>query len=131
LRSRVIWKHTLDHVSSEAVRTARADFIAACAVLGVAQAELEAFKLIHGELLANACEHGVLPVTTTLCEGDRGLSLCMLDSGTGIVRPRSHRPLDALRGRGFDIVEQLGGKLHIAAHPRSEVCVALPTAAPA
>ena len=81
--------------------------------------------MIFGELVANACEHGKVPVDIQLRTLRDKLVLDVLDSGRDIARP-AHRNPDSLRGRGFDIIERLGGVIAIFPRPRSRVMVTLP-----
>ncbi|HUN29070.1 MAG TPA: hypothetical protein VMV65_04660, partial [Alphaproteobacteria bacterium] len=76
-------------------------------------------------LIANACEHGRIPVEIELRSLGPSLVLDVLDSGRDITRPRQRDP-QSLRGRGFEIIERLGGIIEILPRPRSRVSVVLP-----
>jgi anti-sigma regulatory factor (Ser/Thr protein kinase) len=127
MSGRVLWSRTIDSITRDGLRSARTDFVDVARKLGPDSTDVEAAQIIFGELIANACEHGQLPVHIELRD-DRGeLVLAFDDAGTGIDRPARREP-DSLRGRGFQIVEGLGGKVTIAQHPVSRVSVRLPLA---
>jgi len=81
---------------------------------------------ILGELIANACEHGRVPIDIALRRHGRRYELEVADSGSDIARPNAKHAPDSLRGRGFEIIEGLGGIIAITARPRSTVRVTLP-----
>jgi anti-sigma regulatory factor (Ser/Thr protein kinase) len=124
--SRVLWSFTIDRASSATIRRARSQFASVLGRTGVSRDDREAATLILGELLANACEHGCAPVQVQLHEQRGRYTLSVADSGRGIVRPRQRSGPESLRGRGFEIVEKLGGRLAIAPPPESSVRVGLP-----
>lgn len=80
--------------------------------------------IVFGELLANACEHGQLPVTIALAENSK-LKLRVKDAGRGFIRPTGVRPLDSIRGRGLEMIEKLGGLITIDPPPISGVVVTM------
>lgn len=81
--------------------------------------------MILGELLANACEHGRMPVDVLLSSRGAALELRVDDGGVDVRRPRKRDP-NSLRGRGFEIIERLGGRISLRGRPRSSVRVVLP-----
>jgi glucose-6-phosphate-specific signal transduction histidine kinase len=92
---------------------------------GHSEENVQTAVMIFGELIANACEHGKIPVDIHLRPHRNRLVLEVLDSGADIERPATRDP-DSLRGRGFEIIERLGGIIQILPRPRSRVSVTLP-----
>lgn len=126
--ARAVWSKTLEHLDREAFRLARKEFHRILAGRKMPNADTHDAELIFGELLANACEHGKLPIHIDLSEKDGQYVLRVADAGTGVAR-RAHAtapPPDAIRGRGFNLIERLGGIIHIERPPVSAVTVGLP-----
>ena len=115
----------IDKVSPAIVRATRHQFTRALREIGYSEVAVEAGTLILGELLANACEHGLVPVRIELSNVGERWRLTVDDAGYGIRRPLMRDP-NSLRGRGFEIIERLGATLNIAPPPRSTVQVLLP-----
>ncbi|MGC1381901.1 MAG: SpoIIE family protein phosphatase [Candidatus Baltobacteraceae bacterium] len=107
------------------MRRTRAEFSAALRTAQRSDEEVEIGTMILGELLANACEHGELPVEVELLESRGKFTLVVTDAGRGIARPRFRDPT-SLRGRGLAIVEALGGAITLSHKPLSRVAVRLP-----
>jgi anti-sigma regulatory factor (Ser/Thr protein kinase) len=117
------WSRNIER--PEEVRPARDDFRAFLAREGYREGAAADLLIIFGELLANACEHGRLPVTIALAANGK-LKLRVKDSGHGIVRPTGARPIDSIRGRGLEIIEKLGGLITIDPPPSSAIVVTMP-----
>jgi anti-sigma regulatory factor (Ser/Thr protein kinase) len=116
---------SITEVNPTIVRSTRHQFADVLRRLGYDESAVEAGTFILGELLANACEHGMIPVRIELRNDGKHWKLRVDDAGRGIRRPAKRDP-NALRGRGFEIIERLGARLRIAAPPRSTVEVVLP-----
>jgi anti-sigma regulatory factor (Ser/Thr protein kinase) len=112
---------------SEVLSRTRAAFSAALRDAGRSDEEIEVGAIVLGELLANACEYGRLPVKIGLREGDGRLTVVVDDEGTGFKRPAQRDPT-SLRGRGFEIIEALGGVIRFPSDRHSTVEVDLPFA---
>jgi anti-sigma regulatory factor (Ser/Thr protein kinase) len=110
------------------IKRSRRAFAQALRERGHMEAQVEAAVLIFGELIANACEHGRVPVDIELTSQSGQLVLQVIDSGRDIKRPPSRDP-GSLRGRGFEIIERLGGRVELTRRPRSAVRVVLPICA--
>ena len=119
------WNWRLAHGDARTVAGSRHAFAKALRDGGHSDDDVETGVMILGELLANACEHGRLPVEIQLRPNGAGLVLEVVDSGANIVRPPWRDP-QSLRGRGFQIIERLGGVIEITPRPRSIVRVTLP-----
>ena len=119
------WSWHIAQANGRNVATSRHAFAQALRDAGHSEADIETAVMIFGELVANACEHGRVPVDIQLRTQHNHLILDVLDSGRDIARP-SHRNPDSLRGRGFEIIERLGGIIAINPRPRSRVTVTLP-----
>lgn len=116
---------TLSNVDTQILRGIRCEFSQALRERGTHEPDVEAGTIILGELLANACEHGRLPVHIALYAKNDRLQLTVADSGSGI-KAAVERPAHAVRGRGFAIVERLGARITIAPGPPSIIEVVLP-----
>lgn len=120
-----LWSWRITRAEAGAVAESRHAFAKALREVGPPSIDVEASVMILGELIANACEHGVIPVEIELRASDARLELEVVDSGRDIRRP-SRRDPDSVRGRGFEIIERLGGAIRITPRPRSRVRVTLP-----
>jgi anti-sigma regulatory factor (Ser/Thr protein kinase) len=120
-----LWNLRIAHADGRNVSSSRHAFAQALRDAGHSETDIETAVMIFGELIANACEHGKVPVDIELHKKRNALILEVLDSGHDIVRP-AHRSPDSLRGRGFEIIERLGGVIAINKRPRSRVTVTLP-----
>jgi anti-sigma regulatory factor (Ser/Thr protein kinase) len=114
-------------VDARVMRTTRAQFSDALRTAKRNAEEIEVATIILGELLANACEHGKLPVGVELHASRGAFTLVVTDEGYDITRPAFRHP-NSLRGRGFEIIEALGAKITLSSRPRSRVEVRLPFA---
>lgn len=119
------WTWRIDRAESQSVAGSRHAFAHVLSERGLSESEIESAVLIFGELIANACEHGRVPVDIELRSAGARLVLRVADSGVDIKRPRKRDPL-SLRGRGFEIIERLGGTVTLRGRPRSSVRVVLP-----
>ena len=119
------WTWQITRADGSAVANARHAFAQVLHDDGRRQADIDTAVMIFGELIANGCEHGRIPVDIQLRNEGDSLVLEVLDSGQDIKRPRQRDP-ESLRGRGFEIIERLGGVIHILPRPRSRVSVILP-----
>jgi len=119
------WSFRIAQANGKNVATSRHAFAQALRDAGHSEEDIETAVMIFGELVANACEHGKVPVDIQLRTQRNKLILDVLDSGRDIVRP-GYRSPDSLRGRGFEIIERLGGVIAINPRPRSRVTVTLP-----
>jgi anti-sigma regulatory factor (Ser/Thr protein kinase) len=108
-----------------AISASRHEFARLLRERGIADSDVESAVMILGELLANACEHGRLPVDVLLSSRGSILELRVDDSGIGVRRPAKRDP-NSLRGRGFEIIERLGGRIALQGRPHSSVRVVLP-----
>jgi len=114
---------SIDRAATPNVRQVRTSFSRELRRLGKTGQQVEAGTIVLGELLANACEHGRLPIHVELRATGRRWQLSVRDAGSGFV----HRalPFDpaAYRGRGLQIVERLGCAIYVSsgAHPNIEV----------
>jgi anti-sigma regulatory factor (Ser/Thr protein kinase) len=120
-----LWNFRIAHADGKNVSSSRHAFAQALRDAGHSETDIETAVMIFGELVANACEHGKVPVEIALRKQRNRLVLDVLDSGRDIERP-AHRSPDSLRGRGFEIIERLGGVIAIHQRPRSRVTVTLP-----
>jgi anti-sigma regulatory factor (Ser/Thr protein kinase) len=116
---------SVNHADSQSLRGIRQHFSQALRKHGVPESDVEAGVIILGELLANACEHGQLPVRISLDTTSKRWRLTVADSGRGI-QPGFERNEQSLRGRGLFIIERLGARISIVPGPPSTVEVALP-----
>jgi anti-sigma regulatory factor (Ser/Thr protein kinase) len=116
---------TVNHADSQSLRGIRQRFAQALRERGTSQPDVEAGTIILGELLANACEHGQLPVHVSLQTNSDRWRLTVSDSGRGI-KLGVERDLQSLRGRGLYIIERLGARISIAPGRPSTVEVLLP-----
>lgn len=114
-------------VEPRVMRTTRAQFSSALRKAQRNTEEIEVATIILGELLANACEHGQLPVGVELRASQGAFTLVVTDAGYGITRPAFRHP-NSLRGRGFEIIEALGARITLFPRPNSRVEVRLPFA---
>jgi anti-sigma regulatory factor (Ser/Thr protein kinase) len=119
------WSWRIAHANGRNVASSRHAFAQALRDAGHSEEEIQTAVMIFGELVANACEHGQIPVDIQLRAHRNRLVLDVLDSGRDIERPAQRDP-DSLRGRGFEIIERLGGVIAILPRPRSRVSVTLP-----
>ena len=125
--TRTLWSKTLERVDRDVFRAARAEFREVLASRRTPNDLAHDAELIFGELLANACEHGTLPIRIDLSEVNGRCILRVADGGSGVVRREcAAPPPDAIRGRGFNLIERLGGSVHIERPPVSAVTVGLP-----
>ncbi len=109
------------------MRSTRAQFSGVLRAADRSDEEIEVGTIILGELLANACEHGHLPVGVKLRESRGEFTLAVTDAGYGITRPVFRDP-NSLRGRGLEIIDALGGNITFFSRPSSRVDVVLPFA---
>jgi anti-sigma regulatory factor (Ser/Thr protein kinase) len=116
---------TVNTADSESLRGIRQSFSQALRERGTRESDIEAGTIILGELLANACEHGQLPVHVSLQTRANGWRLTVADSGQGIT-PGAPRDAQSLRGRGLYIIERLGARISFAPGPPTRVEVLLP-----
>jgi len=116
---------TVNNADSQSLRSVRQQFSQALRACGTREADIEAGTIILGELLANACEHGKLPVHVSLHTKKDGWRLKVADSGRGIT-PGFARDEQSLRGRGLYIIERLGARISVTQGPPSTVEVLLP-----
>ena len=116
---------TVNNADSQSLRSVRQQFSQALRARGTREPDIEAGTIILGELLANACEHGKLPVHVSLHTKQGGWRLTVADSGSGIT-PSLQRDALSLRGRGLYIIERLGARISIAPDSPSTVEVLLP-----
>jgi anti-sigma regulatory factor (Ser/Thr protein kinase) len=119
------WTWQITHADGKTVASCRHAFAQALRDAGHSEENVQTAVMIFGELIANACEHGKIPVDIHLRPHRNRLVLEVLDSGADIERPATRDP-DSLRGRGFEIIERLGGIIQILPRPRSRVSVTLP-----
>ena len=114
------------NVDSPHVRQVRRSFSDALRRLGRSEGEISDGTIILGELLANACEHGRLPIRVELRPYGRRWQLNVKDSGSGFVR--TIRPYDPIadRGRGFHMVERLGASIRVSGGAFPNIEVTLP-----
>lgn len=119
------WRWRIARADAGTVANSRHAFAQVLRDDGRSQADIETAVMIFGELIANACEHGRIPVDIQLRSQGDSLVLEVSDSGQDIARPRQRDP-ESLRGRGFEIIERLGGVIRILPRPRSQVSVVLP-----
>lgn len=121
----VHWSRQIVAAEPASIASSRWDFARVLRERGFVERDVEAAVLILGELLANACEHGRMPVDVMLATKGASLELRVDDGGTGIRRPKRRDP-ESLRGRGFEIIERLGGRISLRGRPHSSVRVTLP-----
>jgi anti-sigma regulatory factor (Ser/Thr protein kinase) len=119
------WTWRITRADASTVANSRHAFAKVLRDDGRSQADIDTAVMIFGELIANACEHGRIPVDIQLRPQGDSLVLEVVDSGHDIARPRRRDP-ESLRGRGFEIIERLGGVINILPRPRSHVSVILP-----
>jgi anti-sigma regulatory factor (Ser/Thr protein kinase) len=112
-------------VDPHLMRSTRAQFSGLLRATDRSDEEIEVGTIILGELLANACEHGQLPVGVELRETRGEFTLAVTDNGRGITRPVFRDP-NSLRGRGLAIIEALGATITFFSRPSSRVEVVLP-----
>jgi anti-sigma regulatory factor (Ser/Thr protein kinase) len=116
---------TVSQADSPSLRGIRQQFSQALRERGTREPDVEAGTIILGELLANACEHGQLPVHVSLHTKSNRWRLTVADSGRGITTG-IRRDEQSLRGRGLYIIERLGARISFAPGPPSTVEVVLP-----
>lgn len=119
------WSWRIANANGRNVASSRHAFAKVLRDAGRSEEEVQTAVMIFGELVANACEHGKIPVDIQLRMHRNRLVLDVLDSGRDVERPARRDP-DSLRGRGFEIIERLGGIIAILPRPRSLVSVTLP-----
>lgn len=119
------WNWQISHVEPAVIADSRHAFARALRERGFADMQIESAVMIFGELIANACEHGRVPVDIELSTRGTSVVLRVVDSGQDLKRPSKRDPL-SLRGRGFEIIERLGGTIALTPRPRSTVRVVLP-----
>jgi anti-sigma regulatory factor (Ser/Thr protein kinase) len=119
------WTWRITRADASTVANSRHAFAKVLRDDGRSQTDIDTAVMIFGELIANACEHGRIPVDIQLRPQGDSLVLEVVDSGHDIARPRRRDP-ESLRGRGFEIIERLGGVINILPRPRSHVSVILP-----
>jgi anti-sigma regulatory factor (Ser/Thr protein kinase) len=120
------WNWHVGQARTQTIADSRHAFARVLREHGINDAHVESAVMILGELLANACEHGRVPVEVSLASRKGELELRVVDSGTGVTRPSGARDPESLRGRGFEIIERLGGRIALQGRPRSSVRVVLP-----
>ncbi|HEY1975880.1 MAG TPA: ATP-binding protein [Candidatus Baltobacteraceae bacterium] len=113
-------------VDSPNVRLMRRSFVHELRRLGRTEAEISDGEIILGELLANACEHGRLPIAVELRPSGRRWQLSVSDCGSGFVRNTLPYDPRGERGRGFHIVEQLGATIRVTDGASPNIEVSLP-----
>jgi len=113
-------------VDSPNVRHVRQSFSQELRTRGRTEEEVADGTIILGELLANACEHGRLPIDVELRPCGSRWRLNVRDSGLGFVRVMREYDPSAERGRGLHMIEQLGGKIRVSDGASAEVEVTLP-----
>jgi anti-sigma regulatory factor (Ser/Thr protein kinase) len=121
----IFWTWRIERAESQTVADSRHAFARVLRARGLSENDVDSAVLIFGELLANACEHGRVPVDIKLSTRGAALDLQVADSGVDIARPAKRDPM-SLRGRGFEIIERLGGEIALRRRPRSSVRVRLP-----
>ena len=119
------WDCHINRAESKTISESRRELARVLREHGVSEMNVDSAVMILGELLANACEHGCVPVDVSLAARNGTLELRVVDSGTDIRRPMARDP-ESLRGRGFEIIEGLGGRIAMRGRPRSSVRVVLP-----
>lgn len=119
------WSRKIAAAESAAISESRHELARVLRERGFGEDDVEAAVMILGELLANACEHGRMPVDVLLSSRGAALELRVDDGGVDVRRPRKRDP-NSLRGRGFEIIERLGGRISLRGRPRSSVRVVLP-----
>lgn len=108
------------------VRRVRQSFSEELRTRGRSEEEIADGTIILGELLANACEHGRLPVDVELRAFGNRWQLNVKDSGSGFVRAVREYDPSAERGRGLYMIEQLGGRIRVSDGASPDVEVTLP-----
>lgn len=113
----------INKIASPEVRAVRRSFADELRRLGRSEQEICDGTIILGELLANACEHGRLPIRIELRPCGRYWQLNVKDSGMGFVRSALVYNPASDRGRGLQMVERLGGIINVSdgAGPNIEV----------
>jgi len=119
------WSRQITAAKSAAISESRHEFARVLRERGLGEDDVESAVMILGELLANACEHGRMPVEVLLSSRGSALELRVDDGGVDVQRPHKRDP-NSLRGRGFEIIERLGGRISLRGRPRSSVRVMLP-----
>lgn len=119
------WSRRIAAAESAEISQSRHELARVLSERGFGEEDVESAVMILGELLANACEHGRMPVEVMLSSRGAELELRVDDGGVDVRRPRKRDP-NSLRGRGFEIIERLGGRISLRGRPRSSVRVMLP-----
>lgn len=111
---------------SPTARDVRRSFSDALRERGRTADEISDGTIILGELLANACEHGRLPIQIELRACGERWQLNVKDSGAGFLRVvRAYDP-GANRGRGLHMIERLGGTIRVSGGASPNIEVTLP-----
>jgi len=113
-------------VDSQTIARLRREFSEELASHGKTAAQIEDGTIILGELLANACEHGALPVQVELHPKGVRWRLIVSDAGKGFTPRRQTAAALSTRGRGLRIIERLGGTISIPREGVSAIDVLLP-----
>lgn len=119
--------------SLTAPRQARATVRHALTAWGLSALSADA-ELITSELVANAAEHGAMPIRLTIRrhtepDGQRGV-LCQVSDGAPTpVRPQPLQP-DSERGRGLHLVAALATRSGTTVNPHGKTAWFTLTAAP-
>lgn len=108
------------------VRAVRRSFADELRRLGRSEEEICDGTIILGELLANACEHGRLPIHVELRPRGKHWHLNVKDAGLGFVRAAHVYDPSGDRGRGLQMVERLGGIISVSRGASPTIEVALP-----
>lgn len=113
-------------VDSPDVRAVRYSFADELRRLGRSDEEILDGTIILGELLANACEHGRLPIRVELRSHGKYWRLNVQDSGSGFTRSAQVYDPSSDRGRGLQMVERLGGVIRVSNGAAPNIEVTLP-----
>jgi anti-sigma regulatory factor (Ser/Thr protein kinase) len=113
-------------VDSAKLRDVRRSFAEQLALCGKSASQVQDGTIILGELLANACEHGALPIRVDFSSSGKHWQLRVTDAGRGFTPAARPLPASAVRGRGLAIVERLGGTIHVSEGRSPSVDVLLP-----
>lgn len=113
-------------IDSPNVRHVRHSFADELRKRGRTEDEVADGTIILGELLANACEHGRLPIHVELRPYGKHWQLNVTDSGKGFVRAAHTYDPGADRGRGLQMVERLGGVITVSGGASPNIEVTLP-----
>lgn len=108
------------------VRSVRHSFADELRRLGRSEQEICDGTIILGELLANACEHGRLPIYVELRPRGKYWHLNVKDAGSGFVRAAHVYDPGSDRGRGLHMVERLGGVINVSQGASPIIEVTLP-----